>query len=220
MMVMNMNKMIGMIRMIKMIGMIRMIRMIRMISMMVIMVMVMMVMVMMVVVVIVLGKGQLQPGTVFGHQGLELVSRNDHICTRRQLKRSSVLTALRKLDTEITGQRTHWQDMWMDVSKTPAAGALLRSLQIAEVLKLRCVAMCCVVLQCCHGVPSPETSLVVSPKMTNLKSHGRFQNDLILATVFVCKVLQGTLEVLIFRNRNDSTLARLSFSRRSNFLMG
>ena len=111
MMVMNMNKMIGMIRMIKMIGMIRMIRMIRMISMMVIMVMVMMVMVMMVmvmvVVVIVLGKGQLQPGTVFGHQGLELVSRNDHICTRRQLKRSAVLTALRKLDTEITGQRTH-----------------------------------------------------------------------------------------------------------------
>ena len=107
MMVMNMNKMIGMIRMIKMIGMIRMIRMIRMISMMVIMVMVMMVMVMMVVVVIVLGKEQLQPGTVFGHQGLELVSRNDHICTRRQLKRSAVLTALRKLDTEITGQRTH-----------------------------------------------------------------------------------------------------------------
>jgi len=107
MMVMNMNKMIGMIRMIKMIGMIRMIRMIRMISMMVIMVMVMMVMVMMVVVVIVLGKEQLQPGTVFGHQGLELVSRNDHICTRHQLKRSAVLTALRKLDTEITGQRTH-----------------------------------------------------------------------------------------------------------------
>ena len=153
MMVMNMNKMIGMIRMIKMIGMIRMIRMIRMISMMVIMVMVMMVMVMMVVVVIVLGKGQLQPGTVFGHQGLELVSRNDHICTRRQLKRSAVLTALRKLDTEITGQRTHWQDMWMDVSKTPAAGALLRSLQIAEVLKLRCVAMCCDVLRCVTVLP-------------------------------------------------------------------
>ena len=153
MMVMNMNKMIGMIRMIKMIGMIRMIRMIRMISMMVIMVMVMMVMVMMVVVVIVLGKGQLQPGTVFGHQGLELVSRNDHICTRRQLKRSSVLTALRKLDTEITGQRTHWKDMWMDVSKTPAARALLRSLQIAEVLKLRCVAMCCDVLRCVAVLP-------------------------------------------------------------------
>lgn len=106
MMVMNMNKMIGMIRMIKMIGMIRMIRMIRMSSMMVIMVVVMMVMVMMVV-VIVLGKGQLQPGTVFGHQGLELVSRNGRICTRRQLKRSAVLTAIRKLDTEITGQRTH-----------------------------------------------------------------------------------------------------------------
>jgi hypothetical protein len=82
-----------------------------------------------------------------------------------------VLTALRKLDTEITGQRTHWQDMWMDVSKTPAAGALLRSLQIAEVLKLRCVAMCCDVLRCvalCYsvamGCPRPRRPRWCRPK--------------------------------------------------------
>ena len=60
----------------------------------------------------------------------------------------------------------------MDVSKPQLPGPLLRSLQIAEVLKLRCVAMCCDVLRCAamccdvlrcvtvfaHGVPSPETS--------------------------------------------------------------